>query len=50
MSFDHRANICSSYASILPTDVFRYSISYGDSSLIALLRELEGDNVLMLGL
>ena len=50
MSFDQCADICSSYALILPTDVLRYNVAHGDSSLLALLRELEEDDVLTLTL
>lgn len=48
MSFDQYADICSACALILPIEVLRYNIAYGDSSLPAFARGLFEDNVLML--
>lgn len=48
MSFDQRAVISSSYASILLTAVL--CITYGNSSLLSLLQESQQDDELMLKL
>ena len=40
MSFDHCADICSSYALIIPTRVHRYDIAHGNTPLFALVTQL----------